>query len=88
MAQAHKRSFRNAAGRRAPLLAAASLLLSSAPVFAQDTEDEEIADPGEELYDRTNEIIVTAQFREQTLQSTPLAITASSGELLEGSRPE
>jgi iron complex outermembrane receptor protein len=42
----------------------------SAPVSAQDTEDD-------------REIVVTAQFREQRLQDTPLAITAIDDSLLE-----
>lgn len=44
------------------------------PAFAQDTEGEEAPD---------NEIVVTAQFREQRLQDTPLAITAVNAEMLE-----
>ena len=32
---------------------------------------------------QTDEIVVTAQFREQNLQDAPLAITALSGDMLE-----
>ena len=54
----------------------------STPAFAQDgpapadaaAEDEE---------DRNNVITVTAQFREQNLQDTPIAITAVNSEMLE-----
>ena len=38
---------------------------------------------GGAAYAQTDEIVVTAQFREQNLQDTPLAITAVSGEMLE-----
>jgi len=47
--------------------------LSALPAQAQD------ADPANDR----NEIIVTAQFREQRLQDTPIAITALNGEQLE-----
>lgn len=45
----------------------------SAPAFAQDAEEEE----------GNREIVVTAQFREQKLQDTPLSITAVDAGLLE-----
>lgn len=45
------------------------------PAFAQDTEDEDQGAAG-------REIVVTAQFREQKLQDTPLSITAVDAELL------
>lgn len=45
------------------------------PVFAQDNT--------EKAADGVEEIVVTAQFREQDLQATPLAITAVSGEMLD-----
>lgn len=44
------------------------------PVHAQDEAPQESANP---------EIVVTAQFREQNLQDTPIAITAVTAELLE-----
>ncbi len=47
----------------------------SVQVQAQDASGEE--------NDKSNEIIVTAQFREQRLQDTPLAITAVTAEMLE-----
>ena len=53
-----------------------SMVLGAAPVLAQQAgankNDEGIP-----------EVVVTAQFREQKLQETPLAITAISGDLLE-----
>ena len=52
------------------------------PAFAQDTPAP--AEAGAEQEDgRTNVITVTAQFREQNLQDTPIAITAVNSEMLE-----
>ena len=48
----------------------------AAPAYAQDAE----GDDGE---DRTNTIVVTAEFREANLQDTPIAITAVNAEMLE-----
>ena len=51
-------------------------LLAASPVFANEAEaDEDGA--------RNTDIVVTAQFREQKLQDTPLAITAVDSELME-----
>ena len=50
----------------------------SSPAIAQDE-----AAPAEEESGRTNEIIVTAEFREANLQDTPIAITAVNAEMLE-----
>lgn len=47
----------------------------AAPAVAQETDQ-----PAEQA---SNVITVTAQFREQNLQDTPLAITAQTGEMLE-----
>ena len=52
-------------------------LASSGAAFAQD------ADAGDTDGVGNNDIIVTAQFREQNLQDTPLAITAVTSEQLE-----
>jgi iron complex outermembrane recepter protein len=49
----------------------------SVPAYAQD-EEEQASEEG-----RTNEIIVTAEFRERNLQETPIAITAVNAEMLE-----
>lgn len=64
---------------RLALVAGVSLaaLGSAAPVLAQDTAAQADADTD------LNEIIVTAQFREQNLQDTPLAITAVTGAMIE-----
>jgi iron complex outermembrane receptor protein len=62
--------------------AVAAALALSGPVLAQDeaapaeAADEAAADSG-------NVITVTAQFREQDLQDTPIAITAMTGEMIE-----
>jgi iron complex outermembrane receptor protein len=63
---------------RAGLIAGASAIAlgAAAPVFAQAAAAEE--DTG-----ANSEIIVTAQFREQKLQDTPLAITAIDAALIE-----
>ena len=53
----------------------------SPPAFAQDAA-EEASDPAAAEQD-SNVITVTAQFREQNLQDTPIAITAMTGEMIE-----
>ena len=79
---------------RAALVAGASALaFSASPVFAQGApESQSQTDPGSgeegvsndpNVENQVETIIVTAQFREQNLQDTPLAITAVSGEMLE-----
>jgi iron complex outermembrane receptor protein len=64
---------------RALLLVGASIsaVALGSPAFAQDSAAaaDDTTDP--------NEIIVTAQFREQNLQDTPLAITAVNAETME-----
>ena len=70
-------TFENGLGRAGRLAGASSLALivasalGSIPALAQN--------PGNTL----EEIVVTAQFREQNLQTTPLAITAISGDMLD-----
>ena len=54
------------------LTTSALALLSPAVAFAQEAEEQ-----------RGDTIVVTAQFREQNLQDTPLAITAVNAEMLE-----
>jgi iron complex outermembrane receptor protein len=49
------------------------------PAFAQD----ETGAPQEQQEGRSNEIVVTAQFREQVLQDVPIAITAVNAEMIE-----
>ena len=50
----------------------ALVVLGTAPALAQDEDRES-----------SNTIVVTAQFREQALQDTPLAITAVNADMLE-----
>ena len=68
------------------LLAGAAIFagasLSSVPAIAQETAGDGEAASADET-DGNNAIIVTAQFREQRLQDTPLAITAVNSEMLE-----
>lgn len=54
---------------------AAGMLLTAAPAFAEEAKDDAAAAPEQE-------IVVTAQFREQKLQDTPLAITAVNSAML------
>ena len=59
------------------------------PAYAQDatTGEAAVGTVDEQLEEQQtgpgNEIIVTAQFREQNLQDTPIAITAVNAEMLE-----
>ena len=64
---------------RFTLLAGAAAVAASMPgvAFAQDQGDEPEAAQG------SNVIIVTASKREQTLQETPIAVSVTSGEVLE-----
>jgi len=57
------------------------LALAASPALAQDDQAGDQATTNED--GRTPEIVVTAQFREQSLQDTPLAITAVNSEMLE-----
>src|SRR5690606_24067461 len=75
----------NRAGKKsvsAALCAAsvAALAAMAAPAHAQQAAEQEQA---QEQAGAGNTIIVTAQFREQNLQDTPLSITAVTGELLD-----
>ena len=54
----------------------AVLAVGATPAFAQNS-------PVDETGSSETEIVVTAQFREQNLQDTPIAITAVSAEMLE-----
>jgi iron complex outermembrane recepter protein len=57
--------------------ASALVFAAAAPTFAQSAQG------SEEAAGATPDIVVTAQFREQNLQDTPLAITAVNAEMLE-----
>jgi iron complex outermembrane recepter protein len=61
----------NSFGKKFPLISAA--VLAALPAMAQEASDDTTLE----------EIVVTAQFREQNLQDTPIAITAVSAEMLE-----
>src|SRR5690606_25998593 len=56
-------------------VAALAVALAAAPASAQDPSAAEDSE--------SDTIVVTAQFREQNLQDTPLAITAVNAEMLE-----
>ncbi|MDB5682745.1 MAG: hypothetical protein JWM75_443 [Sphingomonas bacterium] len=91
-----KRTF-NAVSSRAAIALALLLPLAASPAFAQqpgrstgapraDTAAAVASAPASpEARDgsQVEEIVVTAQFREQNLQQTPIAITAMSGAMLE-----
>ena len=74
-------SLRMRPAARAGFVAGASVfaLLAASPALAQD----EVEPRSEETEGTTPEIVVTAQFREQCLQDTPLAIPAVNSEMLE-----
>ncbi|HWJ69077.1 MAG TPA: TonB-dependent receptor [Sphingobium sp.] len=62
---------------RIGLLAATAIATLATPGLAQQT-----AQSSEQAAEQVGDIVVTAQFREQSLQNTPLAITAVTGEQL------
>jgi len=62
--------------QKTPVAAFISLMLASSAGFAQNASDAE----GD---NSVQEVVVTAQFREQNLQQTPIAITAITGDMLE-----
>src|SRR4051812_20598666 len=75
---------------RAAYIASASLLsiATATPAFAAQPAADQPAQPAQPAADQpaqpgAPDIVVTAQFREQRLQDTPLAITAIPAELLE-----
>jgi iron complex outermembrane receptor protein len=69
---------------RSMLLCGAAWLSLTVPAFAQDTPAPQTEDTAAQAETAGNEaeIVVTAQFRSQNLQDTPLAITAISGDML------
>lgn len=68
---------------RVALLAGVTAFAIAAPgvAFAQDADPQE--DLGLEAPENANRIIVTASKREQTLQETPIAVSVTSGEVIE-----
>ena len=60
------------------LLTTTALVMSSTPAFAQDQSKAEVAGS-----QKLNEIVVTAQKREQNLQEVPIAISAIGAQKLE-----
>lgn len=56
-----------------PISVTMGLSIGSSPAFAQDDDEEDALD----------EIVVTSRYREERLQSTPIAITAMTGADLE-----
>ena len=71
--------FRSA--RRMLLAGAALAVLTGAPAFAQDTPAADAAQAEGQGY--SDEIVVTARRREETLRDVPIAVSAFSGEQLE-----
>lgn len=62
-------------------VAAGAALIGSA-AYAQDTDAKTASSSGRSGFDDTNDIVVTARKREETLQSVPIAVTALNGEML------
>lgn len=75
---------RSHAARRAVAVTAGAFALAGASAFAQDSAQQAAAD--EASTDVLQEVIVTAQKREESLQETPIAITAFSAQTLETQR--
>jgi len=71
---------RSASARTLLAIGVSVLALAGTPALAQDS-DETNTTEAEPV--TGNEILVTAQFREQRLQDTPIAITAVNSEMLE-----
>jgi len=76
-------TFTGAAGAyRFTLLAGSASLALGVPGVALAQEEE----PGVEAPDSSNVIIVTASKREQTLQEVPIAVSVTSGEVIEAAQ--
>jgi iron complex outermembrane receptor protein len=69
--------------RKYVLLAAPSLLAFAQPAFAQEAQ---AGDAGEVEASGLEEIVVTAQKREQNMQSVPVSVTALGAEAIENQR--
>jgi iron complex outermembrane receptor protein len=70
--------------RKFALLAGASFMMMSTGAFAQDAVEEPVA--AEEETGGLEEIVVTAQKREENLQNVPVSVTALSAEALANNR--
>lgn len=70
--------------RKIALLASASFLMLSGGAFAQDAAPEQVA--AEEESGGLEEIVVTAQKREQNMQDVPVSVTALGAEAIENAR--
>ncbi|MCW3834719.1 TonB-dependent receptor [Sphingomonas canadensis] len=73
-------------GPRSWMGASAAVLavsLAAVPAHAQESAQEPASENEPASEPAVEDIVVTAQFREQNLQQTPLAITAISGDMLE-----
>jgi iron complex outermembrane recepter protein len=70
--------------RKFALLASASFLMLSTNAFAQDAAPEAVA--AEEENSGLEEIVVTAQKREENLHNVPVAVTALGAEAIENNR--
>jgi len=81
MSNSHFRASRQAIACTSLAALACSMAVMASPAAAQQApeNDQHSAETGNE---GNAEIIVTAQFRQQNLQDTPLAITAVSGDML------
>ncbi|MEN7536736.1 TonB-dependent receptor [Aurantiacibacter sp. DGU5] len=66
-----------------PIQKAVTLLLATTSVLAAGEVSAQTSDSSVGRAESEDQIVVTAQFREQALQDTPIAITAMSADLLE-----
>ena len=74
---------RRASRRGLAIGASLAVLALAGPAFAQDEAAPEPADAASDDDTAGNVITVTAQFREQNLQDTPIAITAVNAEMMD-----
>src|SRR5262249_29647800 len=78
------RSSSAARAKRAMLSSAAVLALglAAAPAFAQQAQAPVSTASNADTSNQIGEVVVTAQFRAQDIQKTPLAITAVTGDMM------
>ena len=65
------------------ILAGAIALAAAAPASAQGVDEDTAAEEGDASPEQGNAIVVTARRREESLQETPIAVSAFSAETLE-----